>query len=168
MKIRNSLHSKENYIKLAKFYPLTIFVLMLFGGYVKAIGAGLACPDWPFCHGQIIPFQYGNEPFMWVLMEYVHRLIALSVTILLIILVYQSYYHRDESNKEDLIGMRRFLLSLIVLVLLSIQISLGGLTIFSSLNEFIVTSHLAIATIIFGLTIIHYYWASLKTDQRHS
>ncbi|OLS23033.1 MAG: Heme A synthase [Candidatus Heimdallarchaeota archaeon LC_3] len=164
MNIRNSFHSKENYMKLAKFYPITVFILMIFGGYVKAIGAGLACPDWPFCHGQIIPFQFGTEPFIWVLMEYVHRLIALSVTILLIILVYQSYYHRNESRKDDPIGMRRFMLILIILVLLSVQISLGGLTIFSSLNEFIVTSHLAIAIIIFGLTIIHYFWIPLSNE----
>ncbi len=164
MNIKNIFQSKENYIKSTKYYPIAILILMLFGGYVKAIGAGLACPDWPFCHYQIIPFHYGDEPFIWVLMEYVHRLIALSVTILLIIIVYQAYYHRKEMKREDPIGMNRLFLSLIILTLLSVQISLGGLTIFSSLNEFIVTSHLAIATIIFGLAIIHYFWAS-STEQ---
>ena len=133
---------------------------MLFGGYVKAIGAGLACPDWPFCHNQLIPFQYGDEPLIWVLMEYLHRLIALGVTVLMILMVYQAYYYRNETRNSDPIGMRRFLLASIITVLLFIQISLGGLTIFTFLNEFIVTTHLGLATIIFGLTIIHYFWTN--------
>src|SRR5688572_1655822 len=31
------------------------FLLMLIGAWVKANGAGLACPDWPACYGEWLP-----------------------------------------------------------------------------------------------------------------
>lgn len=160
MNIRESINSEKTYLNLLKFSPIAVLILMLFGGYVKSIGAGLACPDWPFCHNQLIPFYYAGEPFVWVLMEYLHRIIALGVSFLLILVTLIAYYHRNDTRNDEPIGMRRFLLASIILVLLFIQISLGGLTIYSFLDEFIVTTHLGVATIIFGLTIVHYFWAN--------
>ncbi|MHA2172479.1 MAG: COX15/CtaA family protein, partial [Candidatus Kariarchaeaceae archaeon] len=34
---------------------ITTYTLILMGGYMKAIGAGLACPDWPLCYDKFIP-----------------------------------------------------------------------------------------------------------------
>lgn len=31
------------------------FALMVLGAAVRALDAGLACPDWPLCHGQVFP-----------------------------------------------------------------------------------------------------------------
>jgi heme A synthase len=93
-------------------------------------------------------------------MEYVHRLIALGVTVFLVLMAYQSYHHKDEIRQEDPVGMRRFLLTLLITALLFFQITLGGLTIITFLDEFVVTTHLAVATLIFGLTIIHHNWVS--------
>ena len=160
MNLKNELVTQNRYEFFSKIVPISVFVLMLFGGYVKAIGAGLACPDWPFCHQQLIPIYYGDEPFIWVLMEYVHRLIALGVTFLIITMTYQSFNFKNELRHNNPVGMRRFLLSLLITALLFIQISLGGLTIFTYLDELVVTTHLAIATLIFGLSIVHYTWVS--------
>ncbi|MFW9930401.1 MAG: heme A synthase [Candidatus Thorarchaeota archaeon] len=165
--MKSDFMSSILYSKFSKLLPIIVFILMIFGGYVKALGAGLACPDWPFCHGQIIPINYGNEPFLWVLMEYIHRLIALSVGILIFIVVLQSYFHRDEVNvfknendtqTTELLGYKRFILMLLILTLYLFQVTLGGLTIILDLNDLIVTSHLAVATLIFGLSIIHFTW----------
>ena len=48
------LDSPKNYLLVSKVTPFAVFILIIFGGYVKALGAGLACPDWPLCHNQII------------------------------------------------------------------------------------------------------------------
>lgn len=35
---------------------MTVFAAGM-GSYVRGMGAGLACPDWPLCDGQVMPQQ---------------------------------------------------------------------------------------------------------------
>ncbi|MCI0832251.1 MAG: COX15/CtaA family protein, partial [Chloroflexi bacterium] len=34
---------------------LATYGLIVLGGVVRATDSGTACPDWPLCHGQVIP-----------------------------------------------------------------------------------------------------------------
>src|SRR2546428_8876665 len=55
---------------------LSTYMLILIGGFVSASGSGLACPDLPTCHGQVLPLLSGP-----VLVEVSHRLSALVVSL---------------------------------------------------------------------------------------
>lgn len=158
MSMVEKLESPELYRFLTIMTPFVLFILMVLGSYVKAIGAGLACPDWPLCHGQLIPLEYGNYSFVGVMAEWVHRLVALVVGFMLLGLLSLSYVNRDEKRGDIAVGMKRVKLMVLIMILLVVQFFLGGFTVLLLLDEYVVTSHLAFATIILGLSILHWFW----------
>jgi heme A synthase len=51
---------------------LLAFALAVLGSWVRINNAGLTCPDWPLCHGSLVPSLQGG-----VVLEWSHRFIAL-------------------------------------------------------------------------------------------
>ena len=122
--------------RVAMLTALMTLVLVGLGGYVRATGAGLACPDWPLCFGMLVPeMRYG------VIQEVFHRYLAAIVSVGILVLTVLSFKFRKESP-------RLFGFLLFVSALLFAQVVLGGLTVLMKLNPFIVTSHLIIGTVI--------------------
>ena len=66
---RNARAAVRAYRALAVATAVCAYLLILLGGLVRISGAGLACPDWPLCHGRLIPALQGP-----ILIEYSHRL----------------------------------------------------------------------------------------------
>ena len=118
------------------------FALITIGGLVRATESGLGCPDWPLCHGQIIPpFEYH------VLIEYSHRLTASVVGLLVVACTALVWFKHRESA-----GLKR--LMAVAVVALVVQVILGGITVLTELPAPIVTAHLFAAETLFAMLIV--------------
>ena len=116
--------------------------LIILGGVVRITDSGLGCPDWPFCHGKVIP---SSDPA--TLIEYSHRMAA-AVTGLIIVVtgfvIWRS--HRKE---------RRLTIPIVLAILLLIvQVILGWITVRTELNEWLVMAHLTVAQSVLALMIV--------------
>ncbi len=124
---------------IGKITLFLLFLLLVWGNLVAGLKAGLACPDWPLCHGSVLP------PFRWdIYMEFMHRVIGAVTSLFLVILSYQRF--RSYS------GLIKLVPSLVVILLL-IQIVLGGIVVLMELPVDLTTYHFANAIVIFSLTL---------------
>jgi cytochrome c oxidase assembly protein subunit 15 len=108
------------------------------------MNAGLACPDWPLCYGQLIPSQQMN---LQVFLEWFHRLDAALIGLSTLALVGLSLWFR-RSLPQWLPWAAFGSLTLILF-----QGVLGGLTVTQLLRFDIVTAHLGTALIFFASLI---------------
>jgi cytochrome c oxidase assembly protein subunit 15 len=114
--------------------------LMVFGASVRVHGAGLACPDWPLCFGEVIPtIDFG------VFFEFGHRVVAGLVS-LIYAAIGAAVFWTGRSRRVRALWAIGF-------VVLAIQVVLGGLTVLELLAEWTVTSHL-LAGNTFCLTVL--------------
>ena len=131
----------KRFATLALVASLATYLLIVLGGLVRATGAGLACPDWPLCHGRLIPPLEGL-----ILIEYSHRLVASVVGVLTLVLTIAAWRR----------GAFRWH-ALLALLLVGVQIVLGGLTVRTELSAWLVVAHLGTAMTFFatlvGLTL---------------
>jgi len=117
------------------------YVLIVFGALVRANGAGLACPDWPLCFGEVIPaFDVG------VAFEWGHRALAGSVGLVFLGLGIATLRLPNLGR-----AMRGGLA--VAAVLLAVQVVLGGLTVLELLARWTVTSHLVTGNA-FALSVV--------------
>ena len=141
------------------------FLVIVVGAYTRLSDAGLGCPDWPGCYGNLIvpdksdrlnetyperPLELGKA---WT--EMAHRYAASSLGLLILIIAIMSW------TKSSLSKMRVFTSGLLLLVIF--QGMLGMWTVTLLLKPIIVMSHL-----LGGLTILSLlYWSTLR-QQSHN
>lgn len=142
-----------------------VYFLILVGGIVRASGAGMGCPDWPTCFGQLVPptseaqlpqnYQeiyaqrgYANTRFnpvkTWT--EYLNRLTGVTIGLLIMLTVWYSrvYWKSDRAI---------FILSLSVFIMVGFQGWLGSRVVASNLQPYMITLHMLLALAIVALLI---------------
>ena len=124
---------------------IATLILMAIGSATRVMNAGLACPDWPLCYGELVPAKQMN---LQVFLEWFHRLDAALIGFSAIALCGLSWWHRQHLPKW-LPWASTFALFLIVF-----QGILGGLTVTELLRFDIVTAHLGTALLFFTTLLI--------------
>jgi len=127
----------RNWIWFVAAYAYGVVYL---GAYVRHTGSSMACSDWPFCEGKLIPELSGQ-----VGIQFMHRLGALLLLILLVAnMIYAAKHFREA--RRDLYGA-----SVLALVLVVLQVLSGGIVVLTELHLYATLLHSMIITILFGV-----------------
>ena len=124
-------------------------VLITIGAIVRTTGSGLGCPDWPLCHGQLLPPAERTA-----IIEYTHRSAAAVVGLLIVATAAVALLRR----RGDAVVRN---LAIASVVLLAVQAWLGKETVERELPPEIVTLHLGTAltlvAVLSVLTVFAFY-----------
>ena len=152
------------FTKLALFTTALAFCVVVLGAYVRLSDAGLGCPDWPRCYGQLLvpsgmaaneaSAYYPERPLdsskAWK--EMAHRYLAGLFGLSVLVLTIVAWRWRHAQHQQVLLPM-------ILLLLVVGQATLGMLTVTWLLHPTIVVTHLLggmiILSLCFWLTIHH-------------
>ena len=121
---------------------ISAFLLVVIGGVVRVTESGLGCPDWPLCHGRLLPpWEYT------AVIEYTHRFVA-SVVVGPLVVVTAVVAFRAYRNDRWV-----WRPAALTVPLLIIQGLLGGVTVLTELPGGVVAVHLATAEALLGVCI---------------
>lgn len=121
---------------------LGAFALTIAGGFVTQTGSGLGCPDWPLCHGQLVP-DFADPT---TAIEWTHRTVAAIVGLIVLVTTVFAWRDRREERRIVFAATMAFILVLL-------QAILGGATVLSELNPYLVVAHLAFASAFFAMAV---------------
>ncbi len=128
--------------KLAAATVVTAILLVTIGVIVRATGSGLGCPDWPLCHGQLIPALGDYQAWL----EWIHRTVAVIIGFeVLGLAILALVDHRD---RRVLVGA-----TVVAVLLVGFQAWLGKETVRLGNSGESVTAHLASAMALVGLLV---------------
>jgi heme A synthase len=115
---------------------ISAYALAMLGSWTRINGAGMTCPDWPLCHGAVVPALHGK-----IVLEWLHRLFALLESLLVAGVVVTGIPLRRAI--PALSPMLRALAALFVL-----QVLLGAITIWFANSPPSVMVHWGTATLL--------------------
>lgn len=125
------------------------FALAILGSWVRINDAGLTCPDWPLCRGELVPALHGG-----VVLEWAHRLVAFVESFVVLGAIVTGVRER-----RRITGVTPALIALGIIF--AIQVSLGGATVLLANSPVSVMLHwgmamalLAVLTTLAALAVI--------------
>lgn len=156
--------------RLAVIAAIIAFCVIVLGAYVRLSHAGLGCPDWPGCYGQLTwpaeanDISNANQVFperpvepekAWK--EMVHRYLAGALVLLVIAINILAW------KKENVSRQFRILAGLLLLVIL-FQAALGMWTVTLKLKPIVVMAHLMGGLTTFAMLL----WLAFRGGSEHA
>lgn len=129
--------------RIAATTTVVIYLQILVGATMRHTGAGLAIPDFPLAFGQIVPPAWDAA----IAVHYAHRVGALLVGGL--VLATAGHVLRHHRTRGEL---RRP--SVLLVLLLAAQITLGALTVLSGRQYLINSLHVVTGAVVLGTSLV--------------
>lgn len=138
------------YRKLVLFAVAYTLMVVVIGAYVRLSDAGLGCPDWPGCYGEVTPHHarddiaraveaqggiHGPVSLGKAWKEMLHRYVAGGLGVLILVIAAVAWVRRHALAQSPLLATG-------LLVLVMLQAALGMWTVTLLLKPVIVTLHL--------------------------
>ncbi|MEF8794554.1 COX15/CtaA family protein [Thiohalorhabdus sp.] len=128
---------------LAAAASVLAFAVVVLGAFVRLTDAGLGCPDWPGCYGQIGVPESGSVPGDYerplergkAWKEMIHRYFAGTLGLVIAVLGFWAWRRRHQPGESATLPL--FLVALVVF-----QAALGMWTVTLLLKPLVVTAHL--------------------------
>ncbi|AMT94005.1 cytochrome oxidase assembly protein [Brevibacterium linens] len=116
--------------------------IILSGGIVRLTGSGLGCSDWPKCtpDSLVATREMGIHSYI----EFGNRLLAVALAILGVCIVLMLWKHRKK--RPDL-----FWLNIGLLAIVPVQAVVGGITVWTKLNPWVVAGHFVPSAVAVGV-----------------
>lgn len=153
--------ANRKYAYLTLLATILAFVVIMLGAYTRLKDAGLGCPDWPGCYGQLtVPHtqtevieatqMFPSEPVVatkaWA--EMIHRYFAGTLGLFILVLTIWAVVRRAQGKDQSIV------LPILLLLLIIFQAALGMWTVTLKLLPLVVMGHL-----LGGMTVIALLWA---------
>ena len=121
-------------------------LIVVTGGAVRLTGSGLGCPTWPECE----PGSYTNVPELGIhgVIEFANRLLTF-VLLLVAILTFLTIIRLPKAEKFGLVWPS-FALGLGIVA----QAILGGITVLTGLNSWIVGAHFLVSGVLICIAVV--------------
>lgn len=124
--------------RLAIATSVAVYLLIIVGSIVRTTGSGLGCPDWPLCHGRLVP------PLeITAIIEYTHRFVAMIGGLLMLAMF--AFAWRRYRHQRWVVGPISTSVGLLVA-----QVPLGAIIVATELEPLAVAFHLGMAMLIFA------------------
>jgi len=129
--------------------------IVVTGGLVRVTGSGLGCPTWPQCTpGSYVPHAAAD---VHAFIEFGNRMLTFVLVVIAIGTFLAAWRARDEAGRP-----RRLVRGLALAAALGIpaQAVIGGVSVLTGLNPWVVGLHLvpSVALIVLCVVLVHETW----------
>ena len=142
--------SVDRRVRVIAWLSLAFQVILIgTGGAVRLTASGLGCPTWPQCTAD----SFVNTPEMGVhgIIEFTNRMLTFVLSVIVILAF--LFVIRFRKARPDLFG-----LTLAQGLSIPFQAVLGGITVLTGLNPYVVGAHFAVSIVLVIITTVLVWW----------